>query len=98
MKHENFQTQQYLLATNAQGFSKNCHEVLLLMISLQTKPQVKNMNIIYYDVYYTVIKARDDKEFIDDKIENIEDDYTNFNDFITPNHDIGEKNNKEKLR
>ena len=25
---------------------------------LQTKPQVKNMNINYYDLYYTVIKNR----------------------------------------
>ena len=24
----------------------------------QTKPQVKNMNIIYYDLFYTVIKTR----------------------------------------
>ena len=34
---------------------------------LQTKPQVKNMNINYYDLYYTVVKNRDDKEIVDDK-------------------------------
>ena len=28
---------------------------------LQTKPQVRNMNINYYDLYYTVIENRDDK-------------------------------------
>ena len=40
---------------NAQGNSKLYHEVLLLTKYLQTKPQVKNMNIDYYDLYYTVI-------------------------------------------
>ena len=34
-------------AKNAQGLSKIYHEVLLLMKLLQTKPQVKNMNIKY---------------------------------------------------
>ena len=42
-------------ARNAQGISKIYHEVLKLMKFLQTKPQVKNMNINYYDLYYTVI-------------------------------------------
>ena len=46
---------------NAQGISKVYHEVLLLMKFLQTKPQVKNMIINYYDLYYTVIKNRDKK-------------------------------------
>ena len=32
-------------AKNGQGFSKNYHEVLLLMKFLLTKPQVKNMNL-----------------------------------------------------
>ena len=45
-------------AKNAQGISKIYHEVLLLMKYLQTKPQVENMNINYYDLYYTVIKNR----------------------------------------
>ena len=55
---------------------------------LQTKPQIKNMNIIHYDLYYTVIKNRDDKN---DIYENIENDVFNFNDFITPNLHIGFK-------
>ena len=38
------------LAKNAQGISKIYHEVLMLMKFLQTKPQVKNMNINYYDL------------------------------------------------
>ena len=34
-------------ARNARGVSEIYHEVLLLMKFLQTKPQVKNMNITY---------------------------------------------------
>ena len=56
----------------------------MLMNFLQTKPEVKQMNIKYYDLYYTFIKSRDDNE-------NNENDYINFNDFITPNHYIGIK-------
>ena len=60
MKNKNFQTQdQDPFAKNAQGISKIYHEVLLLMKFLQTKPEVKNMNINYFDVYFTVIKTRD---------------------------------------
>ena len=40
------------------------------------------MNIIYYDLYYTVIKKRDDKKIVNDEYEI---DYITFNDFITPN-------------
>ena len=70
-------------AKNAQGISKIYHEVLMLMKFLQTKPQVKNMNINYYDLYYTVIRNRDDKEILDNQYEN---DFINFDDFIIPNH------------
>ena len=45
-------------ARNAQGISKIYHEVLLLMKFLQTKPRVKNMNVNYYDLYYTFLKKR----------------------------------------
>ena len=51
MKNENFQTQEYPFAKNAQGISKIYHEVLLLMKFLQTKPEFKNMNIKYYDLF-----------------------------------------------
>ena len=37
---------------------------------LQTKQQVKNMNINYYDLYYTVIKNRDDKEIVKNETQN----------------------------
>ena len=55
---------------------------------LQTKPQNKNMNINYYDLYYTVIKVRDENKDIDNQYEDDENDYINFND-IVPNHFIG---------
>ena len=58
-------------ARNAQGISKIYHEVLLLLLNfVQTKPQIKNMNIIYCDLCYTVIKSRDDKEIVDNQYEN----------------------------
>ena len=92
MKNKNFQTNnQDPFAKNAQGISKNYHEVLLLMKFLQTKPQIKNMNIKYYDLYYTVIKTRDENKIIDNQYENDENDYIDINDYITPNHYIGIK-------
>ena len=87
MKNKNFQTQdQDPFSRNAQGISKIYHEVLLLMKFLQTKPEVKNMNIDYYNLYYTVIKVRDENRDIDNQYEDDDNDYINFNDFITPNH------------
>ena len=86
MKNKNFQTQDPF-SKNAQGISKVYHEVLLLMKFLQTKPQVKNMNINYYDLYYTVVKTRDENMDIDNQYENDENDYININDFILPNRD-----------
>ena len=40
-----------LSAKNAQGISKIYDEVLVLMKFPQNKPQIKNMNIKYYDLY-----------------------------------------------
>ena len=93
MKKENFQTQQDAFIKNAQGISKIYHEVLLVMKFLQTKPQaqVKNMNNKYYDLYYTVIKTRDENKNIDNHYENDDNDYINFNDYINPNNYIGIK-------
>ena len=56
MNHENFQTQEDPFARNVQDISKIYHEVLLLGKFLQTKPQVKHMNINYYYSYYIVKK------------------------------------------
>ena len=65
---------------------------------LPTKPQVKNMNNNYNDLYYTVNEKRDEKEIVNDQYEDNENDYINFNDFLTPNHYIGIKNNDEVLK
>ena len=84
MKNKNFQTQEDPFAKNSQGISKLYHEVLLLMKFLQTKPQIKNMNINYFDLYYTVIKTRDENKDIDNQYENGENDYIDINTFSTP--------------
>ena len=51
-----FQFQEGPFNKIVQGFGKIYHEVLFLMKFVQTKPQVKNLIINYYDLYYTVIK------------------------------------------
>ena len=98
MKNKNFQTQQDPFSKNVQGISKVYHEVLLLMKFLQTKPQVKNMNINCYDLYYTVIKSRDENKDIDNQNENDDNDYININDFMNPNHFVGIKPREAILR
>ena len=60
---------------------------------LQTNSQIKNMKIDYYNLFYTVIKTRDDDEVSVNK-----NDYINFNDIITPNHYIGIKPRETILR
>ena len=87
MKSKNFQTHHEApFSRKTQGISKIYHEVLLLMKVLQTKPQVKNMNINYHDLYYTVIRIRDENKDKDNQHEGDDNDYIMFNDFITPNH------------
>ena len=54
---------------NAESIGKNYQEVLLVMKFLQTKPTVKSMKIKYYDLYYTVIKNRDDNKIVNDEYE-----------------------------
>ena len=73
-------------AKTAQGISKIFH-VLLKMKFLQTKPQIKNMKINCFELKYTVIKNRDGIKIVIDEYEN---EYNNFKDFI-PNHYIGNK-------
>ena len=98
MKNKKFQTNnQDPFAKNARGISKIYHEVLLLMKILQTKSQIKNMNINYYDLYFTVIKTRDGNKDINNQYENDENDYIDMNDFI-PNHYIGIKPRETILR
>ena len=60
-----------LFAKNAQSVSKIYYEVLMLVKLLQTKPQVKNVNIDFYDLYNTVNKNRDDREITIDEYEMI---------------------------
>ena len=61
---------------------------------LQTKPQIKNMNINYFDSYYTVLRNRDKSKDIDNRYEDDENDFIIFND-ILPNHYIGIKNREK---
>ena len=57
----------------------------------QTKSQIKNMNINYYDLYNTVIKTREENKDIDNEYDNDENDYIDINNYMTPNHYIGIK-------
>ena len=84
-------------ARSVQSISKIYHEVLLILKVLQTKPQVRNMNINYYDLYYTVVKNRDEKEVVDDQYDDNENDYIFFDDII-PNHNISIKPRETKLK
>ena len=95
MKNRNFQTHQDPFSKNAQGVSKSYHEVFLIRKLLQTKPQVKNMNIKYYDLYYTVIKTRNEEETVDDNYGKKENDYISLNDVIIPNHYVGIKSREK---
>ena len=89
MKNKNFRTHhEDPSSKNAQGISKIYHEVLLLMKFLQTKPQVKNMNLNYYDLFYTIIKTREEDKDIDNQYENDDNHYIFFIDYITPNQNI----------
>ena len=67
MKNIKFQSQEEPFPKNAQGISKIYHEIILIMKFLRTRPQVKNMNKNYYDLYYTVVKNRDEKEIVDNQ-------------------------------
>ena len=66
---------------NARGISDYYHEVLSLMIVLQTKPQVKNMNNNYYDLLYTAFEIRAEEEVVDNQYEN---DFISLSDVIIP--------------
>ena len=56
------------------------------------------MNKSFYDFYFTVIKNRDDKEILNNKYEDNENDCINSDVFITPNLFIGRKNDDGILR
>ena len=67
--------------------------MVLLFKFLQTQLQVKNMNISYYDICYTVIKVRNENKDIDNQYEFDDNNFIDINDFKTPNHYIGRKSN-----
>ena len=83
-KNKNFQSNKIdPFSKNAKGIGKIYHEVLLLMEFFQTKPDIKNMNINYTDLYYTVIKTRDENKNIDSHYKNDYHDYIDINDFLS---------------
>ena len=94
----NFQFGKNLFSESVKSNSKFYYEVLLIMIFLQTKPNIKKMHNNYYDLYYTVIKNRKDNVEEQDIIRVDEIDYISFENSITPNHYIGRKNDNSILR
>ena len=92
-----FQFEEDTFSKNVQGIGKIYHEVFFLMKLLQTMPQVKSMNILYYDRFYTVFKNRDEKDLVVDRYEDDENDYLSYNDLVLPNHYLGRKNINESL-
>ena len=93
----NFQFEEDPFSKNSESISKIYHDVSLLMKFIQTKPQVKNMKS-YYDLYYTIIKNRDDKEIVSENEYENDKVYNKFDDFIYPNQYNGRKNDNELLK
>ena len=91
MNIKKFRIEEDPFAKFAQGISKNYHAVINNKKFLQNKPQFKSMNIECYDLYYTFIKNRDEKGIVINKINIIENDYINFDDFVIPSHNISIK-------
>ena len=56
-----FQFEEDPSSKRAQDVAFKMHEALLLMKTLQTKPQVKSMKKNHYDLYYTVIENLSDE-------------------------------------
>ena len=48
---------EYRFSKGAQSIASIMHEALVIKIFLLTKPQVKNMNKKYNDLYYTFVKT-----------------------------------------
>ena len=61
MNNRNFKFDEDQFSKTAQSISKIYQDFLLLMKILPTKPRIKKMIFNYYDLYYTVIRNRDDK-------------------------------------
>ena len=93
----NFQFEEGVFSKVAQGVIQIYHEVLQIKI-LQTKPQIRSMNINYYDLYYTILKNRGEKQTVIDEHGDNESDYFIYDNFITRNHYIGRKNDDVIIR
>ena len=59
-KSNTFQFEEDPFSKKAGGIAFIMLEALLLMKFLQAKPQIKNKNINYDDLYYTIIKNLSD--------------------------------------
>ena len=96
MKNKNFKAEQDPFARKVQVVSKIYHELFLLMKLLQTKPQIKNKNINCYDLYYTVIRIREENEDIDIQNDDYDNDYIDINDVIIASHYVGIKDREKR--
>ena len=56
-----FQFEEDPFGEQIQSIARIMHEDSVLMKCSPTKPEVKDKNKNYYDLYYTVIKNRDEK-------------------------------------
>ena len=54
---DTFQFEEVHFSKGGQSIAILIHEVLMLMKFLQTKAQVTSMNIMYCDLYYTVVTS-----------------------------------------
>ena len=81
-----FQFEEDTFPRNAEGISKIYHEVLLILKCLQTKPDVRGMNVKYFDLYQSVIKNGNEKKNLIDDYEHNENEKFEGNKSITPNH------------
>ena len=88
-----FQFEEDPFANKTEGISKICHEALLLLNFLQTKPQLKSMNINFFNLYFTNIKNRDDRE--EQELDNYDILYDNK---FMPIYDTGTKARETLLR
>ena len=83
--------QKILLVKTLNVSAKFIVEYFCYSYFLQSKPPVKNVKFNYYVLCYSVIKNRDNKEIVNNKYENKEVDYINFNDLILHNDYNGKK-------
>ena len=63
--YKNFRVEENPFSKNVERIGEIYLEVVLILNFLQTKPQVKNLNVNYYDLYYTVIKNRKNKRNVE---------------------------------